>query len=110
MDVRLPASGTACPHPSATPARARSTAGCSSASPARAADRPVSARWPDGGGRFTLVLPPSARGKTLRFWESDFQAFSRVVATPGGPVDLTGWPTGLSPRVARDVAFLTVGR
>jgi hypothetical protein len=56
------------------------------------------------------MLPASVRGTTLRFWESDFATFSAVPASPGGPVDLHAWPTKLSPRVARDVAFLTVGR
>ena len=72
--------------------------------------RPVSARWPDARGRFALVLPPSARGQVLRLWESDFQAFSRVPARPGGAVDLRAWPTALSPRVARDVAFVRAPR
>jgi hypothetical protein len=43
-------------------------------------------------------------------WESDFVTFSRSPATPGGPVDLGAWPKKLSPRVARDVAFLVVRR
>jgi alcohol dehydrogenase (cytochrome c) len=68
--------------------------------------KPVSARWPDRAGRFSLVLPRSVRGQTIRFWESTLQAFSAFPATPGGPVDLSTWPTGLSPRVPRDVASL----
>jgi hypothetical protein len=70
--------------------------------------RPVSARWPDGNGRFSLVLPRSVRGKTLRFWQSTLQAFSTIAVRPGGPVDLRTWPTGLSPRVPRDVTSLRV--
>ena len=111
LDARLPASGTTMPLPAPT-----STAGAIyrgllvGVSGPAGPIRPVSARWPDARGRFTLVLPASARGRTLRFWESDFQAFSRAVARPGGPVDLAGWPTGLSPRVARDVAFLRAPR
>jgi PQQ-dependent dehydrogenase (methanol/ethanol family) len=72
--------------------------------------RPLSARWPDASGRFSLVLPRSAAGKTLRFWESTLQAFSTVAARPGGPVDVRTWPTGLSPRTARDVATVRAPR
>jgi hypothetical protein len=71
---------------------------------------PLSAHWPGRDGRFSLLLPRSVRGKTLRVWESDFATFSRAPAVPGGPVDLDAWPTKLSPRVARDVAFVTVAR
>jgi hypothetical protein len=70
--------------------------------------RPVSATWPDARGRFELVLPASVQGKTLRFWQSDFQAYQRSVAQPGGKVDLQAWPTALSSRVPRDTAFLPV--
>jgi hypothetical protein len=68
--------------------------------------KPVSATWPDTNGRFELVLPSTVRGKTLRFWQSDFQTYQTNVANPGGPVDLKAWPTALSPRVPRDTAFL----
>jgi outer membrane protein assembly factor BamB len=68
--------------------------------------RPVSATWPDAGGRFELVLPASVRGKMLRFWESDFQAYQTTAAAPGGAVDLTAWPAALSPRVPRDLGFV----
>jgi PQQ-dependent dehydrogenase (methanol/ethanol family) len=111
MNARLPASGAVMPAPDATSSPGAIYRGLLVGVSGPAGPiRPVSARWPDLRGRFTLVLPASARGKTLRFWESDFQAFSRAVARPGGPVDLTGWPTGLSPRVARDVAFLRAPR
>ena len=46
------------------------------------------------------------RGKTLRFWQSDFQAFQTSPATPGGKVDLKAWPRRSRPRVARDLAFV----
>ena len=107
MDVRLPASGTTMPlpDPTSTPGAIYRGLLVGVSGPAGPI-RPVSARWPDARGRFTLVLPASASGRTLRFWQSDFQAFSRVPARPGGPVDLAAWPTALSPRVARDVAFL----
>jgi hypothetical protein len=66
--------------------------------------KPVSAQWPDAKGRFRLVLPRSARGKTIRLWQSSFQAFATFPAKPGGAVDLRTWPVGLSPRVATGTA------
>ena len=83
--------------------------GCSWASRAGGVIKPVTARWPAGVGAFRCFCL-ECRGKTLRFWESDFASFSRSPATPGGAVDLRSWPTKLSPRVARDVAFLAVRR
>jgi hypothetical protein len=44
------------------------------------------------------------RGKTVRLWQSSFQAFATFPATPGGAVDLKTWPTGLSPRVSTGTA------
>ena len=67
--------------------------------------KPVSATWPDRNGRFELVLPASVRGKTLRFWQSDFEAYQTIAAVPGGPVDLKAWPAALSDRVPRDLGF-----
>ena len=93
--------------------RGRCTRASSSASPARAGS---SSRSPTAGptrsGRFTIVLPGSARGKTVRFWENQRQFFTRSVARPAGPVDLSTWPSGArhrSPRRPRvtDAAALT---
>jgi PQQ-dependent dehydrogenase (methanol/ethanol family) len=56
---------------------------------------PVKATWPDASGKFTLVLPSSARGKTVVFWEADRQFFSSKQAAPGGPVDLAVYPKSL---------------
>src|SRR5262249_50431798 len=72
--------------------------------------KPVRATWPARDGSFSLLLPASARGQTLRFWESDFLTFSPSPAVPGGAVDLSAWPPALSPRVSRDVAFLALSR
>ena len=66
--------------------------------------KPLAAQWPDAKGRFRFVLPASARGKTVRLWQSSFQAFSTFPAKPGGAVDLRTWPAGLSPRVATGTA------
>jgi PQQ-dependent dehydrogenase (methanol/ethanol family) len=66
--------------------------------------KPVAAQWPDAKGRFRLVLPASERGKTVRLWQSSFQAFATFPAKPGGAVDLRTWPAGLSPRVSTGTA------
>ncbi len=54
--------------------------------------RPVSATWPDEKGRFEIVLPSSARGLTVKFWETDRQFFSTAAAKPGGTVNLKVYP------------------
>ncbi len=66
--------------------------------------RPVSARWADKKGRFEFVLPPSARGERVTFWESQLYAFSRTPAVPGEPVDLAGYPSRLAADVPSDLA------
>ena len=109
LDLRLPGSGIAMPLPTSTPEPGAIYRGTVvGVSAGAGVVRPVSATWPDASGRFELVLPASVRGKTLRFCQSDFQAYQRTVATPGGKVDLQAWPAALSPRVARDLAFLRV--
>ena len=70
--------------------------------------KPISATWPDARGRFTIVLPPSVKGQTLRFWQSEFQTYA-AGAAPGGPVNIA-WPTLLSPRVPRDTGFVRIPR
>jgi alcohol dehydrogenase (cytochrome c) len=70
--------------------------------------KPVSARWPDGRGRFSLVLPASVRGHTISFWENQRQFFSRAAARPGGGVDLSSWPNGLRAGVPQGLASLRV--
>jgi PQQ-dependent dehydrogenase (methanol/ethanol family) len=72
--------------------------------------RPVANRWPDAQGRFTIVLPRSARGKTIRFWENQRQFFARVAARPGGPVDLSAWPTQLGQASPAGLASLKLPR
>jgi hypothetical protein len=109
LDLRLPASGIAMPVPESTPVPGAVYRGTLvGVSAGTGVVQPVSATWPDARGRFELVLPASVRGKTLRFWQSDFQAYQTIVAIPGGKVDLKAWPTALSPRVPRDTAFLRV--
>jgi alcohol dehydrogenase (cytochrome c) len=70
--------------------------------------KPVSERWPDAHGNFSMVLPASTRGKTLHFWENRRQFFSRFPAASGGPVDLASWPTELGSSVPADLATLAI--
>jgi hypothetical protein len=58
--------------------------------------KPLKATWPDARGRFTLVLPGSARGKPLRLWEDHATFFQASAARPGGGIDLSAWP-GIPP-------------
>ena len=111
MDVKLPASGTGLALPMSTPEEGAFYRGLlvGVSGPAGVV-KPLAARWPDRSGTLFAASALDARGKTLRVWESDFASFSRSPATPGGAVDLRSWPTKLSPRVARDVAFLAVRR
>jgi alcohol dehydrogenase (cytochrome c) len=109
MQVTLPARGTTLDVPVSTPEEGAYYRGLLvGVSGPAGVIKPLAARWPAKDGRFSLLLPSSVRGKTLRFWESDFASYSRSPATPGGLVDLSAWPTKLSPRVARDVAFMPV--
>ena len=72
--------------------------------------KPVSERWADGRGAFSMVLPASTRGRTLHFWENRRQFFSRFAARPGGAVDLSSWPSALGPTTPLGVATLAVPR
>jgi hypothetical protein len=58
--------------------------------------KPFSATWPDARGRFTLVLPGSARGKPLRVWEDYSTFFQSGAARAGGSIDTGVWP-GIPP-------------
>jgi alcohol dehydrogenase (cytochrome c) len=66
--------------------------------------RPLSARWPDARGRFELVLPASARGLTVKFWEAERQFFTTSSPKPGGPVDLSVYPKSLAEDVPQAIA------
>jgi alcohol dehydrogenase (cytochrome c) len=75
---------------------------------ARGVVRPISARWPDANGRFSLVLPRSTRGTTLRFWQNHRQFYSRAAARPGGRVDPSAWPKVLGQTVPRGLAVVRI--
>jgi hypothetical protein len=68
--------------------------------------KPLSARWLDEQGRFELLLPKEAAGKSVTFWESSLYAFSKTEAKPGEPVDLEGYPTLLTPEMPQDLGAL----
>ncbi|HEY4411750.1 MAG TPA: PQQ-binding-like beta-propeller repeat protein, partial [Gaiellaceae bacterium] len=66
--------------------------------------KPVSATWPDANGRFQLVLPGTAKGQTVTFWESQSQFFSSSHAAAGGAVDLSVYPQSLSTTAPQGIA------
>jgi hypothetical protein len=70
--------------------------------------KPVADHWPDAHGNFSIVLPRSVRGKTIRFWENQRQTFSPVDGRPGGPIDLRAWPTQLGPAAPAGLASITI--
>ena len=70
--------------------------------------KPLRATWPDANGRFELVLPSSARGLTVKFWEADRQFFSAVAATPGGTIDASVYPSSLPADAPRGIVTLTL--
>jgi hypothetical protein len=53
-----------------------------------------------------MVLPRSARGKTVSLWENQRQFYSRLAGRPGDPVDLGSWPAQLGEAAASPVATL----
>jgi PQQ-dependent dehydrogenase (methanol/ethanol family) len=72
--------------------------------------RPVSATWPDASGHFRLVLPASAGGLTVKFWEADRQFFSTAEAKPGGPIDPSVYPKSLPADAPQGIATLQLPR
>ena len=71
--------------------------------------KPLAERWPDANGAFSMRLPASVRGKTVRFWENQRQFFSHFAALPGGAVDLAAWPSELGNAVPSGLAALPIG-
>ena len=111
MNVKLPAAGTVFANPTTSAEPGAFYRGLLvGVTGAHGVVRPLAAHWPDGKGRFSLLLPPSVRGTVLHFWESDFVTFSRTPAAPGSAVDLSAWPSALPVHVPRDVGLLPVKR
>ena len=67
---------------------------------------PVSATWPDTKGNFELVLPSSARGTTVAFWEANRQFYSSQPTKPGSAVDLSIYPKSLPADAPQGLATL----
>ena len=111
MDVGLPASGAALSPPRATAQAGAIYRGVLvGVSDPNGPVRPLQGRWPDAQGRFSLLLPRSVRGKTLRFWQNPVDAYSPAPAAPGSAVAAQLWPTALAPTAPRDMASLRVPR
>ena len=111
MNVKLPAAGTVFANPTTSAEPGAFYRGLLvGVTGAHGVVRPLAAHWPDGKGRFSLLLPPSVRGTVLHLWESDFVTFSRTPAAPGSAVDLSAWPSALPAHVPRDVGLLLVKR
>ncbi len=70
--------------------------------------RPTSATWPTGSGHFQLVLPRSAAGLTVSFWESARQFYAASSTKPGGSVDLAVYPTSLPVTAPQALASLAL--
>jgi hypothetical protein len=110
MDVKLPESCAGLPLPTSSAAAGAFYRGnLVGVLGPKGVVKPISARWPDAKGRFSLVLPALPRGTSLRVWESDFVTFSHTPARPGGPIEASTWPRALSDRIPVGVAFVRVG-
>jgi alcohol dehydrogenase (cytochrome c) len=70
--------------------------------------KPLAERWPSASGTFSMKLPASVRGKTLRIWENLRQSFSGFAANPGGAIDLSSWPSALGDSVPVGMASLRI--
>jgi PQQ-dependent dehydrogenase (methanol/ethanol family) len=111
LDLKLPASGAglALPTPSAEAGAFFRGLLIGVRSPAGVV-KPLSGRWPDAQGRFSLVLPKLKQGTPLTFWENDSVVFSQSGAKPGGPVASNAWPAALTQRVTTGIDRIQVGR
>lgn len=111
MDVGLPASGAALQPPRSTAQAGAIYRGLLvGVSGPNGPLRPLLGRWPDAQGRFSLLLPRSVRGQTLRFWQNPVDAYSPSAAAPGSPVAAQLWPADLPAAAPRDLASLRVPR
>jgi PQQ-dependent dehydrogenase (methanol/ethanol family) len=69
--------------------------------------RPLSESWPDQKGKFSMVLAPRMRGRTMSFFEEQRTLLS-LPARPGGSIDLVSWPKYLTARFPRGLNALAV--
>jgi hypothetical protein len=66
--------------------------------------RPLRATWPDKDGNFSLLLPGSARGQTVNFWESYRQFFSTAGEKPGAAVAPAVYPKSIPSDAPQNVS------
>lgn len=65
--------------------------------------QPTAATWPDAQGHFTVTYADGAVDDDATYFQRFGYVFQRSAATPGGAVDLAGWPTKLEDDVPRDL-------
>jgi Carboxypeptidase regulatory-like domain len=70
--------------------------------------RPLTGRWPDRDGRFEFLLPRSARGRRLTFFESQDYYLAPIGTHPGGSIPLGDWPARLGADIPQ--ALIPAGR
>jgi alcohol dehydrogenase (cytochrome c) len=110
MNIKLPGSGAGLPLPtSSADAGAYYRGILIGVRDPHGVVKPISARWPDAHGRFSLVLPKLKRGTPLVFWENDSVVFSTQATRPGGPVAANAWPAALPNRVSNGFNPTRVG-
>jgi alcohol dehydrogenase (cytochrome c) len=71
--------------------------------------KPLRATWPDANGNFELLLPSSARGKTVRLWQQSREFFSTSQPRPGRPVDLSIYPKAPATDTPQGIAIKLPG-
>jgi len=87
MDIKLPATGTTIQVPENAAVEGAIYEGTLvGVTSGNSTVPPVAATWPDRRGRFRLVLPASARGKTVSFWMDRRQVYTSLPGVPGGKV------------------------
>jgi len=72
--------------------------------------KPIRATWPAKNGFFRLVLPPSAAGLTVSFWEDNRQFFSSSGAAAGKLVNPSDYPASLPSDAPQGLATVTLPR
>ena len=70
--------------------------------------KPVSATWPAKNGFFRLVLPPSAAGLKVSFWEDNRQFYSSTGASAGQLENLSIYPASLPSNAPQGVFTFTL--
>ena len=71
---------------------------------------PVSATWLTKDGRFSLVLPASAAGKTVSLWERRSRVFLTQEARPGAAIEKDVWPVKVPVDGVPNVATLKLAK